>query len=115
MNILDKLKAVLGMDEIKLGFMPAKPDAIIALFEYPATLPNHFFGGTDFVYNVQVRVRDKTAAVAYSRAEAIANMLNRYHDSEISVIQSTPILDIGCDSANPQRWEYTVNFEVRRY
>ncbi len=115
MNILDKLAMVLNKSNVVMGFMPAKPDAIIALFEYNPPPPDHSFGGTDFSHNVQVRVRDTTAATAYATAEAVANILDRYHDADISVLQSTAILDIGMDDNNPPRQEYTVNFTVRRY
>ncbi len=115
MNILDKLSTVLNRSDVVLGFMPAKPDAVIALFEYNPPPPDHSFGTSDFSHNVQVRVRDKKAAPAYATAEAVANILNRYHDAEINVLQSTAILDIGLDDNNPPRQEYTVNFTIRRY
>lgn len=115
MNILDKIATVLNMASVKKGFMPDKPDAVIALFEYSGQPPDHHFGSTDFIQNVQVRIRDTTAATAFAKAEAVVLILNRYSDSETSVIQSTPILDIGLDNASPQRQEYTVNFTIRRY
>lgn len=115
MNILDKIATVLNMPNIKKGFLPDKPDAVIALFEYSGQPPDHHFGSTDFIQNVQVRTRDTTSAAAFAKAEAVVAILNRYSDSEISVIQSTPILDIGMDNANPQRQEYTINFTIRRY
>ena len=34
MNILDRLKTVLDMADVKLGYMPDKPDTVIGLFEY---------------------------------------------------------------------------------
>jgi len=113
MNILDKVKTVLNMPDVKLGFMPDSPDAVIILFEYQPPPPEHHFGGTDFIQNVQARIRDTTAAEAYAKAKTVAEKLNRYSDAEISVLQSTPILDIGRDEK--LRQEYTVNFEIRRY
>ncbi|MPW25948.1 hypothetical protein GC105_09110 [Alkalibaculum sp. M08DMB] len=115
MNILDKIKSVLDMPDVKLGYLPDKPDGVTALFEYQGSPPDHHFTGTDIIENVQVRTRDTTSAAAYAKAKAVVSILNRYHDNEISVLQSTPILDIGYDNANPQRQEYTVNFEIRRY
>lgn len=115
MNILDKLAMVLNKPNVVMGFMPAKPDAVIALFEYNPPPPDHSFDKTNYSHNVQVRVRDTTAAAAYATCEAVANLLDRYHDDEISVLQSTAILDIGMDNNNPPRQEYTVNFTVRRY
>lgn len=115
MNILDKIATISGMSGAKLGFMPDKPDAMFGLFEYSGSPPEHSFGSTNHIHNVQVRTRDKTAATAYAKAEAAANALNRYHDGEISILQTSSILDIGKDTANPPRQEYTVNFEIRRY
>lgn len=114
MNILDKLAAILNMPNVYLGTMPAKPDACIGVFEYPGAPPVHWFGGMDIRHSVQARTRDTTAEAAYAQAEAVAAILGRYSDGEISCIQSTPILDIGVDRANPPRHEYTVNFEIRR-
>jgi hypothetical protein len=110
MNVLDKLASVIDMPDVKKGFMPDKPDRLIALFEYSGRPPDHAFGCTDITQSVQVRTRGISA---YADAEAVASVLNRYFDGEISVIQSTPVLDIGYDNA--QRQEYTVNFEIRRY
>lgn len=115
MNILDLINNALGMNGVKLGFMPDKPDSMIALFEYESTPPEHSFNCTDIIHNVQARVRDVNASSAYKTAVKVAGILNRYHDNNISVLQSTPIIDIGKDNANPPRHEYTVNFIIRRY
>ena len=114
MNILDKIESVLDMPNVKLGFMPDKPDTVVGLFEYSGVPPNHFFNATDYVQNVQARIRAVNSSVAYQLAKLVEQRLNRYHDGEISIIQSTPILDIGYDNANPQRQEYTINFTIRR-
>lgn len=114
MNILDKIKSVLNLPDVKLGYMPDKPDTVIGLFEYSGVPPDHHFGGTDFIDSVQVRCRADSSTTAYNLAKSVSSKLNRYHDKEISVIQSTPILDIGYDNANPQRQEYTINFTIRR-
>lgn len=117
MNILDKIKYCLNMPDtdIKLGYIPDKPDTVLALFEYSGRPPDHSFNCTDYIYNVQVRCRSDNSTTAYQLAESVQAQLNRYHDGEISIIQATPILDIGYDDANPQRQEYTINFEIRRY
>lgn len=114
MNILDKIASVLSLPELKLGYMPDKPDTLTALYEYDAAPPEHHFGGADFVHGVQARCRSLNSAEAYSAARRIADAIGRYHDDEISIIQATPILDIGRDDANPPRQEYTVNFKIRR-
>ncbi|MFT3951180.1 MAG: minor capsid protein [Oscillospiraceae bacterium] len=113
MNILEKIKSVLGDDSVKLGFQPDAPDAVTTLYEYSGQPPDHSFGATDEVYGVQVRARAASAAEAFELAQTALGVLNRYHDAEISVLQSTPVLDIGRDSK--LRQEYTVNFTVRRY
>lgn len=114
MNILDKINSILNFPNIKLGYMPDNPDTMIGLFEYSGVPPNHHFSGTDFVQNVQVRCRADNSTTAYNLAKSVSSKLNKYHDKDISVIQSTPILDIGYDNANPQRQEYTINFTIRR-
>lgn len=112
-NILTAVQAAMGVDAF-LGFMPPTPDNVIALFEYTSTPPEHTFGATDFIYSVQLRVRDRTPEVAYATAESLAANLNRYKDDHIVILQTSPVLDIGYDNANPRRQEYTVNFNVRR-
>jgi hypothetical protein len=116
-NILDVVSGVLSglnLSELKKGFMPPDPDTCIGLFEYPASPPEHSFGGTNFVHGVQVRIRSLDAGAAYANAEVIAETLNHYQDKQISIQQSTAVLDIGRDNSNPARQEYTVNFTVRR-
>jgi|GEM_PF-1158597 len=115
MNILDILATIPGLEDAFLSQQPHKPDGCVTLYEYPVTPPEHHFGGMDVVHGVQARARDTTAAAAYARAEAVAGILGRYSDGVISSIQSTPIVDIGVDNHNPPRYEYTVNFQVRRY
>lgn len=114
MNILDKMKSVLAIPDVKLGFMPDTPPAMIGLFEYQSKPPEHHFGSVGQIYGLQVRVRDTTSSAAYKTANTINEKLKRYHDAEISVVQATPILDIGIDSANPPRHEYTINYTIRR-
>lgn len=113
MNILDKIAAILNTPNVFCGYQPDKPDRCITLVEYAAEPPEHSFNGTDFIYGVQVRTRAPIASEAEALADSAANKLNHYHDAEISVIQTTPVLDIGRDAANPQRQEYTINFSVR--
>ena len=115
MNILDKLAAVLTPQSVEKGNMPDMPDDMIGLFEYRGGPPEHYFDGTDIIYSVQVRVRNPKSVTAYITAAKIAAKLNRYQDGEISILQSTSILDIGKEpSRNPPRHEYTVNFTIRR-
>jgi hypothetical protein len=115
MSMLEDIAAVLNQEDVFCGYQPDKPDTCTTLYEYPAEPPEHSFGGTDFVYGVQVRTRALIASEAEALTESAASKLNHYHDAEISVIQTTPILDIGRDGANPQRQEYTVNFTIRRF
>lgn len=110
MNILDKIKTILDLPNIKLGLLPDKPDTAIGLFEYSGVPPNHHFSGTDYAHGVQVRCRSNSPAEAHYLATQVQAKLNRYHDNEISVLQATAILDIGRDEH--QRQEYTVNFTV---
>ena len=114
MNILDKIASVLAPQSVEKGYMADMPDVMIGLFEYSGTPPEQSFSGTDIIYNIQARVRNPKASPAYVAATNIVAKLNRYQDAEISVLQSTPILDIGKDAHNPPRHEYTVNFTIRR-
>lgn len=113
MNILDKVAEVLGMQDVYLGVLPDAPDSCIALYEYEAIPPSHFFSGVRTIYGIQARTRDKSAAAAYAKAKAVANILGRFSDGVISSVQATSILDIGQDEK--KRREYTVNFTIRRY
>lgn len=115
MSILDKVAAVLNQQNVFCGYQPDKPDSCTALYEYAAEPPEHSFGSTEFLHGVQVRTRALVAADAEALAESAASKLNHYHDADISVIQTTPVIDIGRDAANPQRQEYTVNFTIRRF
>lgn len=112
MNILDKIAAVLALPDVKRGYLPDAPNNCIALFEYAAVPPDHHFGGTDYFHGLQVRCRDKDSNSAYQMAVSAQEKLNRYQDADISILQATPILDIGRD--DKQRQEYTVNFTIRR-
>ena len=111
-NILDKIKSVLNDTSVFLGFLPAEPDNVIALFEYNQPPPIHSFGKTNPVHNVQVRVRNKSASSAYEIIEGISKKLNRYADNEINIVLISGVFDIGKDSHNPQRNEFTANFKV---
>ena len=113
MNILDIVAPLLPVP-VKKGFMPAEPDDCVAIFEYSAPPPVHSFGHTDILHGLQVRSRSLAADTAHKAALACAETLNRYQDGEISILQTTPVLDIGYDNANRARAEYTVNFTVRR-
>ena len=114
MNLLEYLITLPGLTDCKL-VQPAAPDGVTTLTQYTSTPPEHSFDQTDFIYNVQARARDKTAAAAFARAEAVASVLGRFSNSAISSLQSTPIMPMGRDTANPPRYEYAVNFEIRRY
>ena len=120
MNVLSKIKSVtdsFGSEFdllFKLGFMPDKPDRMAGLFEFTLIPPSHTFSGTDVTHNVQLRVRDVSSDAAYKTAEKLNGRLNGYYDDEITVQQSTPVLDLGLDGANPPRHEYTINYIVRR-
>jgi hypothetical protein len=113
-NILDLILAALTPTEVYLGVMPPEPDTVLALQEYPATQPEHYFGSTSYIHNVQLRSRAPTASVAFAAIDAAATKLNRYQDNQVSILQTNPILDIGRDDANPPRYEYTANFTIRR-
>lgn len=115
MNVLDLVETALGMEGVFKGYWPDQPDSAVGLFEYQGAPPEHHFGGTDFAENVQVRSRDLFPIAAYNKAVTVAMTLNHYNDGTISILQTSPVLDIGKDSANPPRHEFTVNFEIRRY
>lgn len=111
MNILDKLWQVLGSSpDIKLGYLPDEPDELSVLTEYSGSPPSHFFGSTDFTHNVQLRSRGENS---YETLSSLAAVLNGCRDGEISVIQVSPVLDIGRDAKGRQ--EYTCNFKIINY
>lgn len=110
MNILDIVAGILGAGCIK-GFLPDKPDKLIALFEYPG-ITEAYFDQTGESFNVQARCRAKASAEAYSMALSVKDSLDRYTGQGVAIRQTTPVLDIGRDDANPPRHEYTVNFKI---
>ena len=109
MNILDKIAEILKDDTVKLGYLPDTPDDVTAVFEYQGGQPSHSFGNTDFTENIQVRTRGENS---YSKAKEISLVLDNYTDEDLSIIQETPVFDIGRDSHGRQ--EYTVNFKIYR-
>ncbi|MDR0884719.1 MAG: minor capsid protein [Oscillospiraceae bacterium] len=112
MNVLDVIAAVLGGTVYK-GYLPPEPDTCLSLFEYGGeTLVNYFGGGQMIPHGIQARARSPDAQTAYNMAEAAAQTLNGYCADDLSVSQTTPVLDIGRD--DKQRQEYTVNFTGRR-
>lgn len=112
MNILDQIAAILNFSNLWLGHLPDAPDQLTALFEYAGPGPEHSFDKTDYSYNIQARTRANTAAEAYALAVLVQDRLNRYENTDLAILQTTPILDIGQDNHNPPRHEYTVNFTV---
>ena len=114
MNILEYLAAIPDLEGVKLSSQPDKPDGCVTLRQYTATPVEHSFSGVDLIYNVQAISRDVTAQAAYNRILPIADKLKRYTDEIISSTQTSSILDIGRDRANPPRHEWTVNFQIRR-
>lgn len=115
MNILDKIKGILSTESLYLGIIPAKPDDVVAFFEYDTGAGlEHHFDRTDIAQGLQLRVRGSDALTAYSKAKSIVSQLSRYKDADISITQTSPVLDIGFDGNNPPRREYTANFTVRR-
>ncbi|GHU90277.1 hypothetical protein FACS1894202_09800 [Clostridia bacterium] len=113
MNILDAIAAILNIPGIFKGFLPDKPDTAVAVTEYDGgNAPAQYFGATAFSHSVQARSRSPDAAAAYQKAAQIAIKLNRHDNAGLSVLQTSPILDIGMD--NKSRHEYTVNFKITR-
>ena len=109
MNILDKIYSIIGDETVKLGFLPDFPDDLSSVFEFSGSPPVHSFGGMDVIENIQLRTR---GAESYEKISGFAAILNGYNDPEISIIQTTAILDIGRD--DKKRQEYTVNFKIFR-
>ena len=110
MNILDKLYSILRSDDLKLGYLPDTPDELTVITEYAGGSASRSFGSSDITENVQLRTR---GAGAYDKISALAEKLDGYYDKDISVFQTSPVLDIGRDSKGRQ--EYTVNFKIIHY
>lgn len=119
-NILEAVRSVLapalnGLAEIKLGYIPDKPDNVCVLLESAPPKSQHFFACSSAgafrpeLYNIQMRVR---GADSFSLACAAAQALNRYHDSALCIIQTSPVFDIGYDKSNPPRQLYAANFKI---
>lgn len=116
-NILDLVKTAWGYPgEVYLGFLPATPDTVAALFEYDAgNGVEHFFTGDPHeTTGIQVTARAVTAATAYAIAESAKTALQRKRTGTIEITQETPIIDNGRDQNNPSRQIYTINFLARR-
>lgn len=108
MNVVEKVGNLISAYK---GNLPESPDTAVAVYAYDAGLMLHTFCKTYDVYGIQVRCRSDKPSTAYQNAANAVVTLGRYIDSEIAVIQATPILDIGNDSKG--RREYTVNFTIR--
>jgi hypothetical protein len=81
--------------------------------------PQHAFDGKVYEQpSFQVRIRDKSAAAAIAKAEAVKAALDGLHDLVIgsarylSISQRGDIMQLGKDDKG--RSEYTVNFDVKR-
>jgi len=118
---LDTIKEIIGvlpdMPMIMLHTMDSKPDRMVGLFSYDASLQQTFgdasgYGDTIETPRIQIRVRDLTDPEAEKLIRAIEEKLSAYDDGSALFVWVSGILPLGRDGHNPPRWEYTVNYEV---
>ncbi len=97
-----------------LGLMPDQPDNCIALFEYAGSPPDLHWNGE--YPGLQVRVRNKSYAMARAKIEQIRDLLHGLHDKKLSgtrylLIKARGNPEILKRDAN-NRVELFVNFEI---
>lgn len=103
----------LGVD-MYLGLMPDQPDNCVALFEYAGSPPDLHWNGE--YPGLQVRVRNKSYAVARSKIGEIVQKLHGLHEQTLSgtrylLIRARGTPEILKRDAN-NRVELFVNFEI---
>jgi hypothetical protein len=99
-----------------VGFLPAKPDTLTALYTTGGPPPDARLGYDNLAF--QVRTRGATPRSAYERAMAIYAVLHGLHNTTIGTIdlvdclaiQSSPV-NIGRDEAG--RFECSQNYRAR--
>ena len=97
-----------------LGLMPDQPDNCIALFEYAGSPPDLHWNGE--YPGLQVRVRNKSYAMARAKIEQIRDLLHGLHDKKLSgtrylLIKARGSPEVLKRDAN-NRVELFVNFEI---
>lgn len=120
--MLDDIAAYLqqrGISGVHKGFMPDKPDNIVALFEYAGEPTELMMGPDDPVLErpgLQVRVRDKSYSAGRARIQAVVDALHGLAnevlgDRRYLLIQANQSPEsLGLDQNN--RSEFVVNFSV---
>lgn len=97
-----------------LGLMPDQPDNCIALFEYAGSPPDLHWEGE--YPGLQVRVRNKSYAMARAKIEQIRDLLHGLHDKKLSGTRYLLIKARGSPEVlkrdNNNRVELFVNFEI---
>lgn len=103
----------LGTD-LFLGLMPDQPDNCIALFEYAGSPPDLHWNGE--YPGLQVRVRNKSYAMARSKIGEVMEKLHGLHGQTLSGTRYLLIKARGSPEVlkrdNNNRVELFVNFEI---
>ncbi|HHX28569.1 MAG TPA: hypothetical protein GX716_06095 [Firmicutes bacterium] len=108
-----------GISGVHKGFMPDKPDNLVALFEYAGEPMEMTMGSEDAVLErpgLQVRVRDKSYSAGRARIQAVVDALHGLAnevlgDRRYLLIRANQSPEsLGLDANN--RSEFVCNFSV---
>jgi hypothetical protein len=102
---------------IEIGEQPDTPDNVITLYMTGGFSPSHSFDTKYEQPTFQVRIRNKVATTAYSKAESVKSVLDGQHELTInsvryiSIFQMGDTMPLGKDAKG--RTELTINFAVK--
>jgi hypothetical protein len=117
--LLQDMKTLLtGIEStISLGEQPESPDNVLTLYFSGGFAPSHSFDTKYEQPTMQVRIRNKSADIAYTKAEAVKAALDGQCELTInstryiSIFQMSDVLPLGKDAKG--RTELTINFAIK--
>jgi hypothetical protein len=119
MSLINDMKLLLtGIEStIFVGEMGDTPDNCLCVYATGGFPPSHSFDSKYEQPTFQVRIRNKVAATAYDKADAVKAALDGLTEQTInsvryiSIFQMGDVMPLGKDAKN--RTELTVNFETK--